>query len=142
MKRWMLLALGTAVCLAGLHGRWEIAGAVWIYPLLFLRFSRTAKTLTGVLGVWAAIAAGTVYWLYESGLLLQLASSPAATASASSPERSSWWARRSASRCWNRTETSCWRASGAWRPPRAPMWSWECSSSPGRRPSTSATRPS
>lgn len=67
-NKWVLLGLGTVVSLAGLHGRWEVLGAVWLYPLLLLRFTRTTGVLLGTVGVTVATMAGSVYWLHESGL--------------------------------------------------------------------------
>ena len=38
--RWGLLALGTATMLFAVGGRWDIAAAAWVFPVLLLRFTR------------------------------------------------------------------------------------------------------
>ncbi len=55
----MLLAVG---------GRWDIALAAWIFPVLLLRFSRTGRAWTAVTGIWAANVAAALFWTWESAL--------------------------------------------------------------------------
>ncbi|MEV4399178.1 nitrilase-related carbon-nitrogen hydrolase [Nonomuraea sp. NPDC049607] len=62
------LAAGTALSLVAAHGRWEVAGAAWIYLILLLRFSRTSRTLPAMGGIALATVVSTTFWLYESGL--------------------------------------------------------------------------
>ncbi|TMR15471.1 hypothetical protein ETD86_27230 [Nonomuraea turkmeniaca] len=45
LTRWTVLAAGTALSLVAAHGRWEVAGAAWVYLILLLRFSRTSRAL-------------------------------------------------------------------------------------------------
>ncbi|MFF2809099.1 nitrilase-related carbon-nitrogen hydrolase [Streptomyces sp. NPDC058000] len=66
--RWALLALGTAAHLLADGGRWDIAAAAWIFPVLLLRFARTGRAWSGALWLWAANLAAAAFWLAESAL--------------------------------------------------------------------------
>ncbi|MFC5182602.1 nitrilase-related carbon-nitrogen hydrolase [Actinomadura harenae] len=68
MQRTALLLSGTALLLLAVGGRWDIALAAWIFPLLLLRFSRTGRAWTAVPGIWAANIAGALFWAWESKL--------------------------------------------------------------------------
>ncbi|MGW0803366.1 apolipoprotein N-acyltransferase [Nonomuraea sp. NPDC002799] len=68
LSRWTLLAAGTALSLVAAHGRWELAGAAWIYLIFLLRFSRTGQALPALGGIALATMVATTFWLYESGL--------------------------------------------------------------------------
>ena len=46
-------------------GRWDIAAAAWIYPVLLLRFSRLSRAWSGTLWVWLANIAATVNRIWE-----------------------------------------------------------------------------
>ncbi|MEV5571646.1 nitrilase-related carbon-nitrogen hydrolase [Spirillospora sp. NPDC052269] len=68
MQRTALLLSGTALMLLAVGGRWDIALAAWIFPLLLLRFSRTGRAWTAVVGIWAANIAATLFWTWESAI--------------------------------------------------------------------------
>ncbi|ARF56250.1 nitrilase-related carbon-nitrogen hydrolase [Streptomyces gilvosporeus] len=61
-----LLLLGTVAQLFAVGGRWDIAAAAWIFPVLLLRFARTGRAWSGALWVWVAHFAAAVFWLFES----------------------------------------------------------------------------
>jgi apolipoprotein N-acyltransferase len=66
--RWMLLVLGTAAMLFAVGGRWDIAAAAWIFPVLLLRFARNSRVWSGALWLWAAHAVAAVFWVWESAI--------------------------------------------------------------------------
>ncbi|MFF4183558.1 nitrilase-related carbon-nitrogen hydrolase [Streptomyces sp. NPDC001691] len=66
--RWVFLALGTATMLFAVGGRWDIAAAAWIFPVLLLRFSRLSRMWTGTLWIWLAHIIAAVFWVQESAL--------------------------------------------------------------------------
>ncbi|MFJ5676506.1 nitrilase-related carbon-nitrogen hydrolase [Streptomyces sp. NPDC093097] len=66
--RWTLLALGTAAHLLAVGGRWDIAAAAWIFPVLLLRFARTGRPWAGALWLWLANTGAAVFWVAESAL--------------------------------------------------------------------------
>jgi apolipoprotein N-acyltransferase len=68
LTRWAVLAAGTALSLVAAHGRWEVAGAAWVYLILLLRFARTSRALPAMGGIALATTVATTFWLYESGL--------------------------------------------------------------------------
>ncbi|GAA1016290.1 apolipoprotein N-acyltransferase [Acrocarpospora pleiomorpha] len=68
LTRWTVLVAGTALSLVAAHGRWEVAGAAWVYLILLLRFSRTSRVLPALGGIALATMVATTFWLYESGL--------------------------------------------------------------------------
>ncbi|MET9072584.1 nitrilase-related carbon-nitrogen hydrolase [Streptomyces sp. NPDC004232] len=65
---WPLLPLGTAAMLFAVGGRWDIAVAAWIFPVLLLRFTRLSRTWPGALWIWAAHCAAAVFWVQESAI--------------------------------------------------------------------------
>ncbi|MFI0712862.1 nitrilase-related carbon-nitrogen hydrolase [Streptomyces inhibens] len=67
-RRCALLALGAAAQLFAVGGRWDIAAAAWIFPVLLLRFTRTGRAWSGALWVWLANTAAAAFWLFESAL--------------------------------------------------------------------------
>ncbi|AKA09181.1 hypothetical protein SAZ_39795 [Streptomyces noursei ZPM] len=70
--RWAWLTLGTAAHLLAVGGRWDIAVAAWIFPVLLLRFARTGRAWSGALWLWLANTAAAVGWLAESALITPL----------------------------------------------------------------------
>lgn len=66
--RWSLLAIGTLLSFAAIHGRWDVPAAAWLFGLFLLRFTRTSRVWVGLLGSWLAMALGVVVLLAESGL--------------------------------------------------------------------------
>ncbi|MEV4258760.1 nitrilase, partial [Spirillospora sp. NPDC049652] len=68
MKRTALLAAGTALMALAVGGRWDIALAAWIFPVLLLRFARTGRAWTAAAGIWAANVAAALFWTWESAL--------------------------------------------------------------------------
>ncbi|MCP2343804.1 nitrilase-related carbon-nitrogen hydrolase [Actinomadura rupiterrae] len=68
MKRTLLLVSGTALMLLAVGGRWDVALAAWIFPVLLLRFSRTGRAWSAVAGIWAANVAAALFWTWESAL--------------------------------------------------------------------------
>ncbi|MGD3112500.1 nitrilase-related carbon-nitrogen hydrolase [Streptomyces sp. YGL11-2] len=66
--RYPMLALGAAVQLLAVGGRWDIAAAAWLFPVLLLRFGRTGRVASGMLWLWLANIAAAVFWLFESAL--------------------------------------------------------------------------
>ncbi|MFJ9416961.1 nitrilase-related carbon-nitrogen hydrolase [Streptomyces sp. NPDC101227] len=67
-RRYALLALGAAAQLLAVGGRWDIAAAAWVFPVLLLRFTRTTRAWPGALWVWAANIAAAAFWLFASGM--------------------------------------------------------------------------
>ncbi|KOV65548.1 nitrilase [Streptomyces sp. MMG1121] len=65
---WPLLPLGTATMLFAVGGRWDIAAAAWIFPVLLLRFTRLSRVWSGALWIWAAHLAAAVFWVQESAI--------------------------------------------------------------------------
>lgn len=50
-RPWLWLALGAAVSLLAVDGRWDMPLAAWITPVLLLRFSRTSRPVPAIGGV-------------------------------------------------------------------------------------------
>ncbi|MEU5213183.1 nitrilase-related carbon-nitrogen hydrolase [Streptomyces sp. NPDC020742] len=67
-RRFALLALGTAGHFFAVGGRWDIAAAAWIFPVLLLRFTRLTRPWSGALWIWATQTAAAVCWLFESAM--------------------------------------------------------------------------
>ncbi|MER6026092.1 nitrilase-related carbon-nitrogen hydrolase [Streptomyces sp. NPDC001851] len=65
---WLLLLLGTGTMLLAVGGRWDIAAAAWIFPVLLLRFTRLSRAWSGALWIWLAHLAAAVFWLQESAI--------------------------------------------------------------------------
>ncbi|NBE98310.1 nitrilase [Nonomuraea sp. KC401] len=66
--RWAWLGAGTLLWLFAVHGRFDIAAAAWLSPVLLLRFVRTGPALGGLAAVWAASALAGVFWLVETAV--------------------------------------------------------------------------
>ncbi|GHE05225.1 apolipoprotein N-acyltransferase [Streptomyces alanosinicus] len=49
-------------------GRWDIAVAAWIFPVLLLRFTRLSRAWSGALWIWLAHLGAAVFWVQESAL--------------------------------------------------------------------------
>ncbi len=49
-------------------GRWDIAAAAWIFPVLLLRFTRLSRAWPGAVWTWAAHLAAAVFWVQESAI--------------------------------------------------------------------------
>ncbi|MBY8879951.1 nitrilase-related carbon-nitrogen hydrolase [Actinacidiphila acidipaludis] len=64
----LLLLLGTGTMLFAVGGRWDIAAAAWIFPVLLLRYTRLSRVATGALGIWAAHIAAAFFWIQESAI--------------------------------------------------------------------------
>ncbi|MER5899589.1 nitrilase-related carbon-nitrogen hydrolase [Streptomyces mirabilis] len=64
----LLLLLGTGTMLFAVGGRWDIAAAAWIFPVLLLRFTRLSRAWTGALWIWLAHIAAAVFWIQESAI--------------------------------------------------------------------------
>ncbi|HZR43428.1 MAG TPA: nitrilase-related carbon-nitrogen hydrolase [Ktedonobacteraceae bacterium] len=64
--RYLWLAFGTILSLFAANGRWDIPLAAWLYPLFFLRFTRSSRSLIGLTGVWLASAGSMLFFFYES----------------------------------------------------------------------------
>ncbi|MER6383043.1 nitrilase-related carbon-nitrogen hydrolase [Streptomyces sp. NPDC001250] len=65
---WLLLLLGTGAMLLAVGGRWDIAAAAWIFPVLLLRFTRLSRAWSGTLWIWLAHVGAAVFWVQESAL--------------------------------------------------------------------------
>ncbi|AOR37622.1 nitrilase [Streptomyces fodineus] len=65
---WPLLPLGTGAMLLAVGGRWDIAVAAWIFPVLLLRFTRLTRAWSGALWIWLAHLAAAVFWVQESAI--------------------------------------------------------------------------
>lgn len=63
---WLLL--GTAAAALGVHGRWDVAIAAWLYSLFLLRATRSSGVVWGIVAVLVATTGVAAYWLFESGL--------------------------------------------------------------------------
>ncbi|MFD9633220.1 nitrilase-related carbon-nitrogen hydrolase [Streptomyces violascens] len=68
LLRYGLLVLGTATMLFAVGGRWDIAAAAWIFPVLLLRFARLSRVWSGTLWIWLTHIAAAVFWIQESEL--------------------------------------------------------------------------
>ncbi|MFH9968378.1 nitrilase-related carbon-nitrogen hydrolase [Streptomyces mirabilis] len=66
IRQYGLLVLGAGTMLFAVGGRWDIAAAAWLYPVLLLRFARLGRAWSGPLWLWAAHAAAAVFWVQES----------------------------------------------------------------------------
>ncbi|MGW9042867.1 nitrilase-related carbon-nitrogen hydrolase [Streptomyces lydicus] len=64
----LLLLLGTGAMLFAVGGRWDIAAAAWIFPVLLLRFTRLSRVGTGALWILLAHVAAAVFWIQESAI--------------------------------------------------------------------------
>ncbi|RPE27858.1 nitrilase-related carbon-nitrogen hydrolase [Kitasatospora cineracea] len=62
----LLLLLGTVAQCFAVGGRFDLAPAAWLFPVLLLRFTRTGRAWWGGLGVWAANTVAALCWLVES----------------------------------------------------------------------------
>ncbi|MEV5876375.1 nitrilase-related carbon-nitrogen hydrolase [Streptomyces sp. NPDC052101] len=65
---WLLLLLGTGAMLLAVGGRWDIAAAAWIFPVLLLRFTRLSRAWSGALWIWLAHLGAAVFWVQESAI--------------------------------------------------------------------------
>lgn len=68
LSRYGLLVLGTGTMLFAVGGRWDIAAAAWIFPVLLLRFARQSRVRSAMPGIWLAHIAAAVFWIQESEL--------------------------------------------------------------------------
>ncbi|MFC9931825.1 nitrilase-related carbon-nitrogen hydrolase [Streptomyces sp. NPDC127190] len=68
LLRYGLLVLGMGTMLFAVGGRWDIAAAAWIFPMLLLRFARLSRVWSGTLWIWLAHIAAAVFWIQESEL--------------------------------------------------------------------------
>lgn len=59
--RWLPLALGAPLTFLAVGGRWDIALAAWVAPVLLLRFTRSGRWWTG-LGLVLAVSIANVLW--------------------------------------------------------------------------------
>ncbi|MDC7340803.1 hypothetical protein PQR15_35575 [Streptomyces lydicus] len=66
--RILLLLLGTGTMLFAVGGRWDIAAAAWIFPVLLLRFTRLSGVGTGALWILLAHVAAAVFWIQDSAI--------------------------------------------------------------------------
>jgi apolipoprotein N-acyltransferase len=62
-----LLAIGFAVSLFAVGGRWDIPLAAWIAPVFLLRFSRISRFWIAVPALWVATVANAMFWAFELG---------------------------------------------------------------------------
>ncbi len=53
-------------------GRWDVPLAAWLLLIFLVRWSRTSGPVAGLLGVWAVLAAGGVFWLVELAVPMSL----------------------------------------------------------------------
>ncbi|WP_439815598.1 nitrilase-related carbon-nitrogen hydrolase [Zavarzinia sp. CC-PAN008] len=68
---WALLALGAPLSLLAVGGRWDVALAAWLAPILLLRFGRTMPALSG-LAVLTLLSVAQSFWmLVQFGVALQ-----------------------------------------------------------------------
>ncbi|MGK5553939.1 apolipoprotein N-acyltransferase [Actinomadura kijaniata] len=65
-SRYAALLAGTVALLFAVGGRWDIALAAWVFPVLLLRFSRTGPVWSGASWIWLAHVAAAAFWLFES----------------------------------------------------------------------------
>ncbi|MEV4174270.1 nitrilase-related carbon-nitrogen hydrolase [Nonomuraea sp. NPDC049709] len=62
------LAAGTLLWLLAVHGRYDVAVAAWLSPVLLLRFVRTGPAPAGLLAVWAGSALAGLFWMVETAV--------------------------------------------------------------------------
>jgi apolipoprotein N-acyltransferase len=67
-RRWAVLGAGTVLYLLAIHGQWDLAPAAWLSSVFLLRFTRATGIIKGFLVVWAVIAVGVAYMLFQGGL--------------------------------------------------------------------------
>ncbi|WP_079071596.1 nitrilase-related carbon-nitrogen hydrolase [Streptomyces yokosukanensis] len=67
-RAWPLLLLGTGVMLFAVGGRWDVAVAAWIFPVLLLRFTRLSCAWSGAPCIWLAHLGAAVFWVQESAI--------------------------------------------------------------------------
>ncbi|WP_051793112.1 carbon-nitrogen hydrolase family protein [Amycolatopsis jejuensis] len=64
-RRYGWLALGAALQLLAVGGRWDIALAAWVFPIFLLRFVRVSRPAWGLLLVVPVFAAGGLFWAWQ-----------------------------------------------------------------------------
>src|SRR5688500_10876602 len=69
-SRYLWLFLGAICALFAANGRWDLSLMAWLYPLFFLRFTRTSSPLVGIVGVWLASVVALFFFFYESEILV------------------------------------------------------------------------
>jgi apolipoprotein N-acyltransferase len=67
-RSWLWLALGAAVSLLAVDGRWDLPVAAWIAPVLLLRFSRTSRPGAAIVGIVLASTLQIVVYLLEANV--------------------------------------------------------------------------
>src|SRR5262245_50236612 len=66
--RYLWLLLGAALSALAVTGRWDVALAAWAYPVLLLRFARTARPAAALAGTAVAGCGAAVFFVWESDL--------------------------------------------------------------------------
>lgn len=69
-SRYLWLFLGAICALFAANGRWDLSLMAWLYPLFFLRFTRTSSPFVGIVGVWLASVVALFFFFYESEILV------------------------------------------------------------------------
>ena len=64
-RRWLWLALGTLLWIFAVGGRWDVALAAWIAPVLLVRFVRASRPLVGVGILWLLSIAAALFWAMQ-----------------------------------------------------------------------------
>lgn len=66
--RYLWLVLGALLSALAVTGRWDVALAAWVYPVLLLRFVRTARPVAALAAAGLAGCAAAVFFVWESDL--------------------------------------------------------------------------
>ncbi len=69
-RRWLWPAIGAAMSLLAVDGRWDIPLAAWLFAVFLLRFTRTSRLLAGLVLVWLVSAYGLLASTQDGNLAL------------------------------------------------------------------------
>ncbi|MFD2420451.1 nitrilase-related carbon-nitrogen hydrolase [Amycolatopsis pigmentata] len=64
-RRYLWLVLGLVLHLFAVGGRWDVALAVWVFPVFLLRFLRVSRPLRGLTPVLLVLIAGGMFWTVQ-----------------------------------------------------------------------------
>lgn len=69
--RYLWLSAGAMLSLFAVGGRWDVALAAWVAPVLLLRFARQSRTLPGLGLVWFVSFADAMWWQLQLAVPFQ-----------------------------------------------------------------------
>jgi apolipoprotein N-acyltransferase len=69
-RRWLWLAIGAAMSLLTVGGRWDVPLVAWLVVVLLLRVIRTSRLLAGLGLVWLVSVGAAVFWMWQMAVPL------------------------------------------------------------------------